>query len=431
MKTTSRHRRMIPARVAVVAAILAATAMLLPAETIRQKEFRPLSPEILGQGGSYAAVAEGYSSLYTNPAGLANTLEPETTLPSLRVWMHSRPDLLLPTIGALGGEDISSDGEEGEEISRDELIIDSLREQFTTNGFGIGSSLGFGYVGNRIGIGMNIATDSYLYGDTFPLGLEGEITSQFTLVFGYAHPFQLGPVDLSLGGALRPNLRVTSLVGSDTAADLITQFTGVDTGEGDGEEGEDLLNSIDALNGWGVAFDAGLLAGYRSFSLGVQARNLFNTNMQYSRNSLDEVFSALSSGGLPAAPEEGDPAYVSERYLIPMELSLGAAWQPDLGQLSALVDPELHVQITDPFGAADIDPDRPNSFWTRVHIGTELTFLRFFDLRFGVNQGYFTLGTGMDLMFLDVQFALFSQEFGRYPGDQQVGGAALEFALRF
>jgi len=419
-------------RTALLAALLVGVAVSVSAQTVRQNEFRPLSPEILGQGGSYTAVAEGYNSLFTNPAGLARTEETEVTFPSLSVWVHSRPDLLLPTIGALGGEDISSDGDDGDELSRDELIIQNLREQFTTNGFGIGSALGFGYVGNGIGVGMNIATDSYLYGDTFPLGLEGEISSQFTLAFGYAHPLRLGPVDLSLGATLRPTLRVTSLVESDTAADLITQFTGVDTGEGDGgEEDDDLLSTITALNGWGVAFDAGLIAGYRSFSVGVQARNLFNTNMQYSRNSLSEVFSALGSGGLPSAPEEGDEAYVSEQYIIPMEWSFGAAWQPDLGEWAAFVDPELHVQITDPFGRADLDPDRPNSFWTRVHMGTELTFLRFFDLRFGVNQGYFTLGTGMDLMFLDVQFALFSQEFGRYPGDQQVGGAALEFALRF
>jgi hypothetical protein len=418
---------------AALIAFLLVTAMALPAETVRQKEFRPLSPEILGQGGSFVAVADGYNSLYTNPAGLAQTMEREITLPSLSVWVHSRPDLLLSTIGALGGEEISSDGGDGEEPTRDELIINNLREQFTTNGFGVGSALGLGYVGNRIGIGMNVATDSYLYGDTFPLGLEGEITSQFTLAFGYAHPFQVGPVDLSVGGTLRPSLRITSIVGSETAADLITQFTGVDTGEGDGAEDgeEDLLGSIDALNGWGVAFDAGLLAGYRDFSLGLQLRNLFNTNMQYSLNSLDDVFSALGAGGLPSVPEEGDPEYVSDRYIIPMELSVGGAWQPDLGAISAFVDPELHIQITDPFGAADLDPDRPNSFWTRVHVGTELTFLRFFDMRFGINQGYFTMGGGMDLMFLDVQFALFSQEFGRYPGDQQVGGAALEFALRF
>lgn len=396
------------------------------AETVRQKEFQPANPEILGQGGSFVAVAEGFNSLYTNPAGLAMTPEPELTLPSLTFWAYSRPDLLLPTIGALGGQSVSSDGENQ---SRDQLILDNLSEQFTTNGFGVGTGVSFGYVGNRLGIGLNLAVDSYLYGDTFPLGLEGEITSHLMLAFGYAQPFRIGPVDLSLGGVLRPNLRITSIVGSDTAADLITQFTGVSTGDSGG--GGDLTSSITALNGWGVAFDTGLLASYRSYRLGLQARNLFNTGMQYSRNSLADILSALSSGGLPSAPSEGDAAFVSETYIIPMELTVGGAWQPDLGELSFLIDPELHMQYAGLFGTGQLDPQRPTSAWTRISIGTELTMLRFFDLRFGLNQGYFTTGFGMDLMFLELQFALYSQEFGRYPGDQQVGGAALEFALRF
>ena len=396
------------------------------AETVRQKEFQPANPEILGQGGSFVAVAEGFNSLFTNPAGLAMTEEPELTLPSLTIWAYSRPELLLPTIGALGGQSVSSDGE-GQ--SRDQLILDKLSEQFTTNGFGVGTGLSFGYVGNRIGLGLNLAVDSYLYGDTFPLGLEGEITSHLMLAFGYAQPFRLGPVDLSVGGTLRPNLRITSLVGSDTAAELITQFTGVSTG--DSGEGGGLTSSITALNGWGVAFDAGLLASYRSYRVGLQARNLINTSMQYSRNSLDEILAALSSGGLPSAPSQGDEAFVSESYIIPMDLTLGAAWQPDLGATAFLIDPELHMQYSGLFGTGQLDPQRPPSAWTRINIGTELTMLNFFDLRFGLNQGYFTAGFGMDLMFLELQFALYSQEFGRYPGDQQVGGAALEFALRF
>jgi hypothetical protein len=206
------------------------------AETIRQNEFRPMSPEIMGQGGSYTAVAEGYNSLFTNPAGLATRTDPEITVPAYSIWVHSRPDLLLATLGALGGQDVNADAGDGEELTRDELILQNLKEQFTTNGFGVGTALGFGYTGNRIGIGMNVAVDSYLYGNTFPLGLEGEVTSQFTLAFGYAHPFRIGPVDLALGGTLRPNLRITSLVGSATAADLITQFTGVETGESGDEE---------------------------------------------------------------------------------------------------------------------------------------------------------------------------------------------------
>lgn len=432
----SKHRSGAPLRgvlrtyVACVAgiALLALTAPPAASETIRQREFQPINPEIIGQGGSFVAVAEGYGALFTNPAGLSRTVDPEWTLPSLSFWVHSRPDLLLPTIGALGGQDVSADST-GESQTRDELILNTLSEQFTTNGFGIGTGLGFGYVGNRLGIGVNVALDSYLYGDTFPLGLEGELTSQFSLVFGYAYPFDIGPVRLSVGGALRPNLRITSLVGSDTAADLLTEFTGVNTGEENG--GGSLTDSITALNGWGVAFDAGLMASYRAFSLGLQARDLLNTNMQYSRNSLQQILDALSAGGLPSAPEEGDPEYVSDTYIIPTAVSLGAAWQPDLGATAFLVDPELHFEIDDVLGTAQLNPDRPTSVWTRLHVGTEISLLRFFDFRMGINQGYFTMGAGLDLLFLNLQFALYSQEFGRYPGDQQVGGAALEFAVRF
>ncbi|MDA3950171.1 MAG: hypothetical protein PF508_13250 [Spirochaeta sp.] len=420
------------------AALFLATLLLvsapLAAERIKQPEFRRMNPEIMGQGGSYAAVAEGYSSLFTNPAGIALTTEPELTLPSATVWAHSRPDLLLSTIGAFSG-DASDTAADGTEKSQEDLIIDTLREQFTTNGFGIGSALGTGYVGNRIGIGLEFGFDSYLYGPTFPLGLGGEINSRLALAVGYGYPFELGPVTLAVGGTLRPSLRASSFVDSDTAASLITQFTGVDTGDvetGTGtEESGGLFDTLTALNGWGVGFDAGVIAEYRPFRLGVQARNLFNTQMDYSNNSINEIIDAAGEGGLPAKPtDSNDPSYVSDTYVIPMEIGFGGAWQPDLGAYSAIFDPELHAQVTDPFKLTDQDRERARSFWTRLHFGTEMTFLQFFDLRFGINQGYFTMGTGLDLAFLEIQFAMYSQEYGRYPGDQQVGGAALEFALR-
>lgn len=397
------------------------------AEEIIQPEFQPRSAEILGQGGSYVAVAEGYSSFFTNPAGLAMTDEPELTIPSLSTWIHSRPDLILSTIGAMSGQDVGTDGEDQ---SREEIILDNLEEQFTTNGFGLGAALGIGYVGHGIGLGFTVAGDVYLYGDTFPLGLEGEMNSQVTLYVGYAYPFEIGPVTLAAGGMLRPMIRVSSILDSDASVELISTFLGVDPGETDAGE-DDLLGAINALNGWGVSLDAGLLAAYRSARIGVSARNLFNTSMQYSNDSLEDVISALQSGGLPSAPEnETDPSYVADSYVVPMDISIGAAWQPEYS-FSTIFDPELHGQIDDVFKTAQVNSDRPDSFWTRVHLGTELTFLQFFDLRFGINQGYFTVGYGLDLSFLEIQFALYSQEYGRYPGDQQVGGAALEFALRF
>ncbi len=404
----------------------------LHAETVRQPEFRRMDPILMGQGGSSVASATGYSALFTNPAGLASEEDNGLTLPSVTVWVHSRPDLLLSTIGTFSG-DASDTTADGEEKSQEELIIDVLREQFTTNGFGLGAALGTGYVRNRVGLGLEIGTNSYLYGETFPLGLEGELTTQVSLAVGYAQPLFLGPVSLSLGGALRPVIRVSSFIGSETAADLITTFTGVETGDGEADgSSDDLLDTITALNGWGVSFDAGLLLNYQSFTLGVQGRNLLNTRVDYSNNSLNEILDAARAGGLPSKPtDSSDPSYVSDTYIIPAEISFGAAWRPDLGEYFQVFDPKLHAQVTDPFKITDQNRDQPRSFWTRLHFGTELTLLNFFDLRFGVNQGYFTLGTGLDLGFLEIQYAIYSQEYGRYPGDRQVGGAALEFAFRF
>lgn len=387
------------------------------ADPVKEKPLIPYSPELLGQGGSFTAVAEGYNSFFTNPAGFAYT-EGEGTFPSLTTWVHAKPDSVLPMLATIDGDN------ENEEGSTEQAVVDRLEEQLTGNGFGLGTALGFGYIGERLALGLSYGIDSYFYGRSFPLGVTGESVTELTFIAGYAGKFQVGPVELAAGADLRPMIRVRSFINSDTTASIITDFTGVDTGT-DGEGS--VLENIRAFNGWGVGLDAGLIARYGAFSLGVQGRDLFNTRLRYSVNSAQDVIDALQQGGLPANSVE---SISTGDYIIPMELSFGVGYQPNLGALSAVVDPEIHAQVTDPFGLTDPNPDRPRSFWTRLHLGTEVTMLNFFDLRAGVNQGYLTLGAGMDLLFLETHFSVFTRELGRYPGDRPTSGAALEFTLR-
>ncbi len=410
-----------PRRVLLLAVLLCVGGgFTLAADPVKQREFQPMNPTVMAQGGSSRVTATGYAGLFQNPAGLGFTPEPELVLPSYTVWVHSRPDLLLSTIGAFSADETETEDED------DNPILTSLRDQFTTNGFGLGTSLGLGWAGNGLGFGMNLGLDSFLYGETFPLGLEGEINAQFSFAIGYAQPFDLGPVQLSVGGALRPTLRITSFVTSETAANLISTFLGVDTG-GDEEDQPELLDTLRALNGWGVAFDAGLMARWRPVTVGVQARNLLNTNMRYSSNTMNEILDALSSGGLPGTASED----LTRDYITPLEVSFGAAWDPDLGAIGSIVDPRIHFEIRDAFLTTDQDRERPRSYWTRLHMGTELRLLSFFDLRLGINQGYVTTGFGVNLGVLRVNYAIYRQEFGRYPGDRPVGGSALEFALQY
>jgi hypothetical protein len=65
-----------------------------------------------------------------------------------------------------------------------------------------------------------------------------------------------------------------------------------------------------------------------------------------------------------------------------------------------------------------------------VHVGAEARLFRFLTLWTGLNQGYLTLGGGLHLFVVDLNFALFTREMGEYLGDRPSSGMSLELAFR-
>ncbi|MEW5814736.1 MAG: hypothetical protein AB1798_04970, partial [Spirochaetota bacterium] len=62
--------------------------------------FVPLIPEIMGQGGASTAIAHGYNSLFTNPAGFGRK-GGSLTIVSANPWIYSRPDKTFDAIKSL------------------------------------------------------------------------------------------------------------------------------------------------------------------------------------------------------------------------------------------------------------------------------------------------------------------------------------------
>lgn len=62
----------------------------------------------------------------------------------------------------------------------------------------------------------------------------------------------------------------------------------------------------------------------------------------------------------------------------------------------------------------------------KLHLGTEIS-LPFIDLRGGINQGYASYGVGMNLFFLRLDAAMFTEEVGAYSG--QTPQNRIEFGL--
>jgi hypothetical protein len=67
-------------------------------------------------------------------------------------------------------------------------------------------------------------------------------------------------------------------------------------------------------------------------------------------------------------------------------------------------------------------------FGKKLHLGVEVS-LPIIDVRVGLNQGYYTLGAGVDLGFIRVDAATYGVELGEYPGQLQDRRYALQFTL--
>ncbi len=392
----------------IITVFLGAASFSLFADTVREAPFVPRDAESAAQGGSRVAVARGYGALFSNPAGFARG-EASLTPVSISVWMLARPRRIPALLDLLRRRDGDAPGK-----------TDLPAAQFESDGFGLGAALGIGYAGGGLGIGFQAAFDGFFSGASFPDDLTGELLSEFSLVVGYAFTFQLSGARLLLGADVRPLVRVHSLFDGDSTAALIHRFFGTSTSRDDLDPWENTW----ALNGSGIAVDAGLILSSGPFSLGLAARDIFDTRLRYSWNSLDAVGSSLLRGGLPpmvVPPGDAD-------YLVPMSLSLGLAVEPDLGGLSRLLEPRLHGEVRDAFGA--LDPPGPAvPFSRRLRLGAELGLFRLVRLRAGLDGGLPAFGAGLELPTLQINCAVFRTRTG--PDRREVPGVSLELALRF
>ena len=329
----------------------------------------------------------GYEAFFYNPAGFSRE-DGVFTLSSM-AWVYSRPDQLI----AEALREASGTTTPAETFS-------VLSSQVTTGGFGAGSSIGVGFTEDGLGFGAALIVDSMLHGSTI-LGATGDLTATVGFFGGLSVPFELLGMKLSAGADLRPMIRIHVPMTNAAALALVYAIAaGTDIGQA--------LSSADALHGAGLGVDLGLLgeAGWLSFGLSV--RDLGGTRFVYSTSSLGEVQGALAAEGrLPVG------SAVSDSYVIPMDISAGLSFHPDLGSFTWWVDPSIRLDIRDIGGLVDGSA----IFWSLLHIGAEVRFLNLIALRGGLCQGYLTAGIGVRMAFLDLSIAIFTRELGAHLGD--------------
>lgn len=385
-------------------AALLLLASSLPAADIAEIGFAPLSPDVMAQGGAATATAQGWDSFFANPAGFSRE-GGELTVLQTGAWMYARPDRAIALV-----QEVVTNGASAS-------LFTAIGDEITGGGSGVGASMGIAYAGRGLGLGMAIVADSYLWGPTL-LGMGGDLTATVGFMGGMSFPFEAGPFTFHVGGALRPMVRIHTLLPN---ADALAMFTAL-------QGGSNLFTALGGANavyGVGVGLDLGVIAELGWFSLGLAARDIGGTVFNYSIADFGTLASAFGSQlRLPPG------AAVTDRYVIPMDVSVGAALHPKLGNFNKVFDITLHAEATDLLHTIPDAIAGDGSIWKMVHAGAEIRLLSVFSAWAGLNQGYFTFGAGLDLFVVELNLAVFTRELGAYLGDRPSSGATLEVAVR-
>ena len=114
-----------------------------------------------------------------------------------------------------------------------------------------------------------------------------------------------------------------------------------------------------------------------------------------------------------------------------MDVSLGVSFHPLFGKFNKILDPTIHVDLTDMVNVIGGAIAGDSSIWKMVHLGAELKLLRVLNAWAGLSQGYFTFGAGLDLFVVEINASMFTRELGDYLGDRPSSGFTLEAAIRF
>ncbi|OHD82145.1 MAG: hypothetical protein A3J97_10310 [Spirochaetes bacterium RIFOXYC1_FULL_54_7] len=351
----------------------------------------PKDPRTMAMGGAFVAMSQGYQNFFGNPAGFAG--KREFTLSSVNSWVY-----ISPTTDNIA---MFSDA-----ISSGDVSLGSLGELITTNGLGAGMSFGTGLTGGGLGLGVVGGFDAYVRGRS-AVGASGTMDGQLAAIVGIGLPLRLFGLDLSVGGNLRPFLRMSGPIEATELLGLL----------GD-DEVDPMTMRVDV--GFGLAADLGLKLNFgRLASVGLAVRDI-STDQIFAISNLGDTLDSLGTGNLPPGDEI--------TYTVLPNIALGVSLRPLPAAISRLIDVLIIAELQDiPTVVAD-----EKSFMHMVHLGTEVDLLSgFIALRGGLNKGYISLGAGMDLAILEFNIAVFTEELGVLLGDKPRTGVSAEFAIRF
>ncbi len=352
-------------------------------------------------GGLHAASAEGYTTLFTNPAGLSEA-EPQFSVSELTIGATGKIfDIAGIVIDVVGGAEV-------EKLLTSSSVSDLLSGLYTS--VNIGGPLSFGYVGNGLGFNITNSQDVILE-NAGALNVNMTVSETVLLQGGYGVRFMLPPNQLSeleMGLLLRSFI-VGQLQMEKNLLELVSLLQNLDFS---------ILTSqsFSVLNGIGV--DLGLRYEYDDFfAFGITIQDVYTPTVRSYYTSLDEFL-----GGSEVTATQGG--------IVPLNLSAGVQLRPEISFLQHYIsDIRFLLDYRDILDF--VFQNASARHWVlHLSFGMELTFLEILSLRGGFAEGLFAAGMGIDLTVFQLQAAMFGSELSTDPGLRPAYNFALAFEFR-
>ncbi len=359
----------------------------MQAQSVTNRDLLFASARTSALGGIHAASTEGLATLFTNPASFIS-VKPTLGIAELNF------DLKGPvfTIASLIVEG------KGNVLSSPTLatLITNLYA-----GLSVVGPIGFGYVGNGLGVGIFNGSDILLR-TTTPGNLSLEASERMLLSGGYAFRIPLAPIDgaLDIGALLKGFMigRVT-VTGTILAIDSLLSSLNVSTF---------LNNPFDLTTGIGLDAGVRLSLWKNVLAFGLTGTNIYTPAMTNHYASL----SSFSGGGSTVA--------APTTTVLPANISFGMEYNPPLGNLGRYFNAiSLYLDYRDILDFL-LYPGTAENIVLKFSVGAQVRMLDILSLRAGFARGLPAFGFGLNLTAFTLNAAIYGDELSTEPGFKSV-----------
>jgi hypothetical protein len=189
------------------------------------------------------------------------------------------------------------------------------------------------------------------------------------------------------------------------------------------------LNDVPLVAGYSFPVNVGMNLNLPlGLTVSAVARNFNGTYYMSTYQSLND-WSEEVLGEAFDTDTSDDSLFTSEEFTTDAgwTLNAGLTWAP---KVSGLLRPIISVDVLDIMELSGLEGENLTAgLLEQSRLGASLRVLSILDLRYGLSQGYQSVGVGFDLLIFHLDAAYYTMEYGTNVGDNAIDAVSLRFSL--